>query len=156
MISHEVSWSAMSMISHKISGWDISVVEIILVIQVIQLPQVMQERLAHSFELLCLRSIPSFSSPFSPLLSPTCASLKRSCLFNFTTLIKALFLSSNTCTCLHHWKGLVSSIFTAWTLNRVLFVKYPHFIEKGLASQFCTSLKRSSFSSMHNWKGLGF
>ena len=81
----------------------------------------------------------------------------------------------------HHWKGFVSSILLHWKrscflilylylsasskrscffslycMNRVLFVKYPHFIEKGLASQFCTSLKRSSFSSMHNWKGLGF
>ena len=97
-----------------------------------------------NFELLCLRSIPSFSSPFSPLLSPTCASLKRFCFFKKTRscfLILYLYLSASS---------KRSCFFSLYCMNRVLFVKYPHFIEKGLASQFCTSLKRSSFSSMHN------
>ena len=131
MISHKVSWSAMSMISHKISWWDISVVEIILVIQVIQLNQVMLEKLAHlwpDFRVIVFTFHPQFLLPFlTSTASYVCIIEKVSDFFNLTTLKlanwqKGLVSQFYTCACMHNWKGLVSSIFTA--LKRVLFVKY--------------------------------
>ena len=47
---------ALSMISHEISWWDISVAQVKQVIQVIQLIQVMRVRLAHlrvNFQIIC-------------------------------------------------------------------------------------------------------
>ena len=53
----------MSMISHEISWWDISVVQVIQVIQVMQLIQVMQVRLAHlwpDFRVICTKKCTLF------------------------------------------------------------------------------------------------